>query len=229
MSKQIQPAALQPAALQPAALQPAALQPAALQTAALETKGAKNMNYINSLSITAFLAMTFLFGACSQPLENLPVDAVAQTPAADTTQDLTQPVDQDDSAEETGVLQIEGVPCLTYKVKKYSFNWSVQEQAGVAYGTVRATKSPSCTSPIKVSLEGANTISKPTNGINTPAGRFAGQFDSPMILHNGNDYYTSFNLTQGGNLRPGTYKMALRIQAGNVSKAVTLITVNLTR
>jgi hypothetical protein len=218
MSKQIQPAVLKTAVLKTAVLKTAVL-----KTAVLKTKGAKNMKYINSLSITAFLAMTFLFGACSQPLENLPVDAVAQTPA----QDLTQPVDQDDSAEETGVLQIEGVPCLTYRVKKYSFNWSVQEQAGVAYGTVRATKSPSCKSPIKVSLEGANTISKPTNGINTPAGKFAGQFDSPMILHNGNDYYTSFDLTQGGNLRPGTYKMALRIQAGNVSKAVTLITVNL--
>jgi hypothetical protein len=204
------------------------IQPAVLKTAVLKTKGAKNMKYINSLSITAFVAMSFLFGACSQPLENLPVDAVAQTPAADTAQDLTQPVDQTDGlTEETGVLHIEGVPCLTYRVKKYSFNWSVQEQAGVAYGTVRATKSPSCKSPIKVSLEGANTISKPTNGINTPAGKFAGQFDSPIILHNGNDYYTSFDLTQGGNLRPGTYKMALRIQAGNVSKAVTLITVNL--
>jgi hypothetical protein len=204
-----------------------------IQPAALECKGVQNMKHFsrNSLSIAAFVAMTFLFGACStQPLENLPVETVTQTPAQDANQAPDQAVDQiNDTAEEEGTLQVAGVPCLTYKIKKYNFSWPVIYQAGYAYGGITVVKSPSCKSPIKVSLEGNLTVSHSV-GIAQPKDKFSASFDDVMTIQRGsNTYYTHFDLFSGSNMKPGTYRMAFRVQAGNVSKAVTAITVTLTR
>jgi hypothetical protein len=208
-----------------------------IQPVTLESKGVQNMTHFsrNSLSIAAFIAMTFLFGACStQPLENLPVETVTQTPAQDASQAPDQAVDQgvdqvDDTGAEEGTLQVAGVPCLTYKIKKYNFSWPVIYQAGYAYGGITVVKSPSCKSPIKVSLEGNLTLSHSV-GIALPRDKFSAAFDNVMTIKTGsNTYYTHFDLFSGTNMKPGTYKMAFRVQAGNVSKAVNLITVTLTR
>jgi hypothetical protein len=141
---------------------------------------------------------------------------------------VDQGVDQvDDTGAEEGTLQVAGVPCLTYKVKKYNFSWPVMYQAGYAYGGITVVKSPSCTSPIKVSLEGNLTLPHSV-GFAQSKNKFSAAFDDVMTIRRGNSYYTHFDLFSGSQMRPGTYKMALRIKAGNVSKAVSVITVTLT-
>ena len=170
-----------------------------------------------SLSIVAFTAIALLFGACSQPADLVPVvtESVAQAPAEQTP--AITDADQTDAVnEEATGLQASGIPCIKYKVKQYNFVWEAIYQAGYADGEIVVIKSPSCKGPIKVSLEGQYAY--PRHSPLGEAGKITGQFDEVATIHIGNTYRTHFDPMAG------TYKVALRVTAGNISKAIAIIT-----
>jgi hypothetical protein len=118
-------------------------------------------------------------------------------------------------------LQAMAKPCFTYKVKKYVFDVTQSDNAGYIYGTIEATKSPSCKSPLKVSFEG-----KYTSPNTRPEDRITAYFDNPLIYHDGNKYYCYFDIYLGTHPKLGTYGVAFRVKGGNVNKAVTEVKIN---
>ena len=171
-----------------------------------------------SLSV---ISIALLFGACSnQPLENTPVEIVTQAPA-----DAAQTIDLGDGTDaDAATLQASAVPCIKYKIKTYKITMSLSNQ--VNGGSISVVKSPSCKSPIKVTLEGKYTY--PNSAFPDYPYLFTAKFDNALASNYGNTYYSYFDLYAGTKVKPGYYEMAFRVKAGNVNKAIVLLKVTLT-
>ena len=176
--------------------------------------------------IFAALLLTTTIASCSTPvLEPTPSDTAVpletHTGLLNTDTNNASDLVNNNTVDSDGSLQAMAKPCLTYKVKKYVFTVTQSDNAGYLYGTVEATKSPSCKSPLKVSFEGKYTSPK-----TRPEDRITAYYDKVLTYHEGNKYYGYFDIYLGTSPKLGTYGVAFRVKGGNVNKAVTEVKIN---
>ena len=180
-----------------------------------------------AIRIFAALLLTTAIASCSTPvLEPAPSDTAVplETPHTDLLNADTNYASNllnDTTVGSDSSLQAMAQPCFTYKVKKYVFTVTQSDHAGYLYGTIEATKSPSCKSPLKVSFEG-----KYTSPNTRPEDRITAYYDDVLTYHEGNKYYCYFDIYLGTSPKLGTYGVAFRVKGGNVNKAVTEVKIN---